>query len=406
MAVAVSVAFINGALFKLHYPDNSFVFKASDRFADGFNTIRYVHSGNPYANPNMVYFPFTNVVVWPFTLPDKNGGVLCLLAVLIAVTVVLMLWGTRRLTSWSARLTATAVLLASYPIVFTVDRANVEILVYFFIAAFGVAMAVRRPAIAAVAISGAIAMKLTPLVFAGVFLKKGLRRWLGLIAGFVAVETFMGLVMLRPSISTSITELKKALSYYNRVFVDGDAGYHFGSSLLGGAKGIVTLFAGKPGRISFGHTFGPVATGVSILGLAAVAVLIGLISRPLWWKLTVATLSLLLLTPVSADYRLIHLFVPLAVFLADRDAIPRERLIAIGFGFLLVPKTFDWSFGNAWRDFGITVSNIANAGLLIALLVVVLLCKPTNTTAEHPPSGAEALDASAPDPVGVGGASQ
>jgi hypothetical protein len=406
MAVAGTVAYVNGAVFKLRYPSNTFVFQVTDRFADGINTISYVRSGNPYGNPNMVYFPFTNAVVWPFTLVDRNAGVLCLLAVLIAVSAVLMLWGTQRLTTWSARLTATAILLASYPIVFTVDRANVEILVYLFIAAFGLALAVRRPAIAAVAISGAIAMKLTPLVFAGVFLKKGQRRWLGVIIALVAVETIVGLVMLRPSISTSITELKQALSYYNRVFVQGDAGYHFGSSLLGGAKGVVTVFGGVSARRSFGHTFGPIATGLSIVGLGAVAVLIGLVARPLWWKLTVATLSLLLLTPVSADYRLIHLFVPLAVFLAERDAIPRERLIAIGFGLLLVPKTFDWSFGNAWREFGITVSNIASAGVLIALLIVVLLCKPANSAAEHPPSGAQALDAAAPDPVGVGGPSQ
>jgi hypothetical protein len=400
MLIAVVVSLINDRLFHLSYPSNTFVFVAHDRFADGMNTISYVRSGDPYASVNMVYFPFTNAVVWPFTWGSDHAGVVALTAVLVTVTAVLVMWGTSHLTTLPRRLIATVVLLASYPIVFTIDRSNVEVLVFVFVAAFGVAMAKRRPGLAAAAISGAIAMKLTPLVFAGVFLRKGQRKWLGLTAVLVAVETFVGLVMLRPPVITSIRELKNDLAYYNRLYVVDDSGYHFGHSLLGGVKGIATQIAGESGRDWVGHTFGSSATALSIVALAAVALLIGFTRRPLWWKVTVATASLLLFTPVSADYRLIHLFVPLALFVGAQDRIPRDRLIAVVFGLLLVPKTFDWSFGNFSWELGITVSNIASATLLAALLVLTLLARPEPPLAQHPPEGSQPLRLPDPDPVG------
>lgn len=169
------------------------------------------------------------------------------------------------------------------------------------------------------------------------------------------------------------------LSFYNSTFAVGDSGHPFSNSLFGGAKALVTLLFGDEARREFAeHAFRPwtlVAVGAHVGAMFYVH------RRGLefWRAMTVLVCVSLLFMPVSADYRLLWVLVPCALFLSEAATIvPRERLIAVLFGLVLVPKGFSllpWVEGPAVAT---NVSAVLSPLVIGALLIAVLSSPQSN----------------------------
>ena len=80
-----------------------------------------------------------------------------------------------------------------------------------------------------------------------------------------------------------------------------------------------------------------------------------------WERLTLAVVVILLLPPVSFDYKLMYVFIPLVAFLTADTPRTWASVFCVLFGVLLIPK--------AWSILFLDVS----AGVLINIFVLVLL---------------------------------
>lgn len=372
MTLAWTFNLVNGLVLGRPWPFNSFLFIPGDRFADYTNILAAQAHQNPYSSPLMVYFPFTNVMLRPFTSLTASGGILMLCALLAVSTLVLFLRCTSQLESIAERVVVALIFLASYPVLFVGDRANVEIFSYALLVGFVLCWARGQRGAATVLLSAAIAAKGTAWIFLALLLPRRHRHHLVACLGLVALETLVGLLVLKPSLATSTSGLVSNLAYYNRTYGIGDAGYLFGHSLFGAAKAVVTLLLGDEERRAFSSAaFRPfAATGLALYVAAMVYVVRKKLD--LWKAMTVLTCVSLLATPVSNDYRLLLLLLPCALFFAHPLPVANGRLVGVLFGLALVPKGFHLLFWSHSPSVSPNLSAVLSPIAILALLVAVL----------------------------------
>ncbi len=94
------------------------------------------------------------------------------------------------------------------------------------------------------------------------------------------------------------------------------------------------------------------------------------VERALWRRTAVVTFALLLLPHISADYKLLHVFLPLYLFLNAEDHSKLDPVYLGLFGLLLIPKDylyFTQVVSDARGAHDVSVSVPANIIILIAM---------------------------------------
>jgi hypothetical protein len=370
LVLGLSISLVNGAVLHLRYPADTFLFDAADRFGDYRNIVAHQRGGDPYGTPlHMVYPPFMAVPARALLALPMAVGLLLVSAALLMSLLALFSRATAGLRSVSFRGTALVGLIGSYPVLFALDRGNFEIIVFLFFAGFLWCLHSGRSWPAAVLLSVAIALKGSPLPFAGLFVIRRQWRQLALCLSLTLGWTFTGLQILHPPATVALKSFLRNLGYYSNIYVSGQDGWTYGHSLYGGIRGVANLIGGPDTREAVSKALAEPFLLLGSISLIAVFAFLALRSGPLWLRTTQATAALLLLSPVSADYRLLLMLAPLALFLAESDELPFDRWVAVAFGVVLVPKTVNVAFGLFGRHFGLVVGAILGPVALISLLV-------------------------------------
>lgn len=366
----LSVSVINGAVLHNRYPANGILYDAADRFGDYTNIVTHQRGGDPYGTPfYMVYPPFMAVPGRVFLALPRVAGLLLLGTLLLAGLVAMFARATAGVRAGSARRLALAGLIGSYPVLFAIDRGNFEVVVFLFFAGFMWCLKTGRSWTAALLLSVAIALKGTPLPFAGLFVVRKQWRQLILCLSLTACWTLSGLQILHPPATASLRAFVRNLDYYSNIYVKGEGGWAFGHSLYGGIRGFASLVGGAEAREAVARALAEPFVLLGSISLIAVFAFLALRPGPLWRRTTEATAALLLLSPVSADYRLLLMLVPLSLFLAEPDELRSDLPVAVAFGLVLVPKTANVAFGLLGPHFGLGMGAILGPAALIGLLL-------------------------------------
>ena len=127
-------------IFNLQYPFNTFLFNPNDRFRDFLNMIETCKNLNPYAAENIVtsvYFPFANSLFYFFSWATLNNNDMALLLFMLLFSALFyaLIKSTFK-TSFSKSLSIFCCLLLSYPILFSLDRLNIELYLFLFLGFF------------------------------------------------------------------------------------------------------------------------------------------------------------------------------------------------------------------------------------------------------------------------------
>lgn len=371
--VAWAFNLLNGLVLGRQWPFNSFLFRPDDRFADFTNIMSAQATGNPYSSPLMVYFPFTNVLLLPFKPLSHKVGIVILSVLLVGATVLLFLRCTYQLGSAAERVVVVLIFLGSYPILFAADRANVEIFAYLLLAGFAWSWWQGRRGLGALFLAGAIAAKGTAWIYLTLLWPRRHRQHLAASIVVVVLGTLAGLMILGPALLESGGDFLSNLTYYNRTYGEGDAGYLFGHSIFGAVKGLLTLVDGDEARRTFSEAAYRFFAVVGLLAYGVAMVHVVRRNLDLWRALTILTCVSLLFTPVSNDYRLLLLLPPCALFFAEPNAVENDRLIAVLFGLALVPKGFHFLIWSHSPSLAANLATVLSAVSIAALLVVVCI---------------------------------
>ncbi len=381
------------AYLRMGYPVSTYLFKPDDRYAwnteqplggphifgDLLFTSRVMRGADPYhlqpetrlPGPSN-YPPFMHIVTWFFHFVPYGVAVALFFTVTLTIAGAFFAYffckggGTE---SWLGALILTTM---SYPVQFILDRGNVEIFAFGFVALFCFYYFKGRHRTAAVWLGLAAAAKIFPAVYGLIFLAQ--RRWKAgftfLLTGLLA--TVASGMLLKGGLRGSFTAYHAALASYAD-FYDGRKGMVFGWSMHGAAVcAIAILQAHYPepdtffGRID--QHFHLVAALPALGLLLAGTVIRGL---KLWERLTIFGVLIAFAPVPTPDYRLIQMLVPIAAFLnqgAEAESEPSDaerrsgRITALLFALTLIP----WAFASSPSGF--------HEGVILRPLILLVLC--------------------------------
>lgn len=349
---------------------STFLFDPKDRFRDFINPIEYARQLNPYlqeqVSPDRNYFPFAYVITYLFSWLPADFSVLILFIVYFSFLYYLAKrtflnkveyrqYGA--ILPWSF---LGAVAFSTYASLFALDRANFDLFIFGFLVWFAV-WYLEGHRFSWLPLSFAAASKLLPAYFAILYLKRKDWRSFCLTTLSAIFLTCLSLLVFKGSVHQNVTRLLKNLSEYNEVygiFGLGSRYHHSLYDLIKSAISVVGFNTEQDARILM-RFYVPFAA------------LLGLIPCWLVWKgkysddqsILALTCSLLLFPQVSADYRLIFLFIPLFLYFGSEHEGDFKAMLLIAL--VMWPKNFTAT----------PLGPILNPILILAILYLALRSK-------------------------------
>jgi hypothetical protein len=325
-------------------PINTFLFLSNDQFMDFVNV---------YKAKSSVYFPFGNLIINFFCL-IKPLNLSLLLFQFISISSVFYyffksLQGKFDIDSFTNSI---IFCLFSFPVLFLIDRANFESFVFVFMGMFIYLYQKGEVNYSIIPLSLAISMKLFPIVFLVLLFSD--RRYIQIIWTIilVVIATLASSLILNGSFSNYILQFSHDADFYQKAYVIGDKGLDFGHSLFGLIKCAVLKI--NPG-FDISILLKPYAILVLILFLF-ISLYVVLIERSLWKKAALLVFSMCLFPYVSANYKLIYLFIPIFIFINENNpdnqsyrlifkkftykSITIDYIYIALFGLLVIPKNY------------------------------------------------------------------
>jgi hypothetical protein len=390
--VSIGYHYVMGAYLGLGHPWNSFLFVPRDHFMDYFNVYRHAQGFRPGVSSNMVYSPLLHLVMTVLNLVPAWVGFAAMSAVFVATLAALLwMWTMRLVESPVVRAMYVATLgLLAYPVLFALDRGNLEMLVFVMVAAFFYLYYWRRSPFAWVALSLAVAAKyywITLVVL--LLLDRRIRQAVACVIGAVAVTVSSATVIALVS-GYSLGGVFRSLT----------------ATLAGHAEGVSGV-----GASAYGHSLWAWVvitthwsnsalyfTSLQSMYLLGSGVIMLLVIRRLvrgdfadWQKATALVACTLVLPFESKDYTLVHLLLPLSLFAATWRTGRRAWLSAALFGLLLIPLDY-YYFGLEYRRSDVSAAALVYPLLLLGLIVVVLWGREAG---DAPSDGAPAVEEAA-----------
>jgi len=350
------------------YPYSTFLFDQHDRYNDFFNLQRIRF--DPYGKSSIIgnYFPLFYVLLIALSVAGKKMAFALYMAGFLGFFLALA-W--RRLrTPAGALATVLNVFIftfLTYPVLIALDRGNAEMWEFVLMCGFVYFFRRSEGTKAGLLLGVAGSHKPFPLLF--LMLAIAERRWRDVLVclGAVAALSLAALRCLGPDMAGNLRGLVGNLRLYNSAYAThGDMGLYFGHSLFGLLK--AGLYFGTHNHS--GAAVGLLASAClafAVLAVAGITTYIAFVEKRSWKKAALVVLAMDLLPLVSADYKLLDLFIPLFLFLDAERTDPRDRVYAALFGLLLIPKAY-YPLGHSLFSVGI----IINPLLMLTMAALII----------------------------------
>lgn len=352
------------------YPQTTFLFDPSARFSDFVDVVRDGHTLNPYLEYSSAQYPLLALTGYVFWLVPRYSLAVFIVAMSTCILILshMML---RPATRSLAAIHTVVVAFLTYPFLISVDRANFELLVYLFLLAFIYLFSRRKFGWSAIFLGIAIALKAYPVVLLAMYVPARRMRVALLAAGVAAVATLASLLCFKGGLVPNLVFLLRGGNVQANPLFEQFTSFSSdvvqrGVSLLTFIKVIsieLGVIQGKGSSLFMTrYLICSAAIGVCALAYAT------LIERQLWKRVAVLVLIMLLLPPISADYKLLLLYLPLYLFLNSDSRSRLDPAFLAVFGLLLVPKSY-YYLPRVLSD----VPNVHDISIAVPLNVLLLM---------------------------------
>ncbi len=320
-------------------PQNTFLFSQESPFGDLFDFYSYrdldIYTKGSHIG---VYLPFGYLVSYFLTSLPRNISLEIFLGIFILIFMYYVYKSMGKASEIKLRDYFVFTFL-TYPFLFAIDRANNEIVLFLFLALFIYFYQKEKYILSAFFLSLAISMKIYPAIFLILFVtdKKYKEAAFAIFAS--AAMTLCGFAVFKGSIKENIRGILDGFQYYRRVYIIGDWGFGYGSSLFGYIKWLFLQTYGEP----YLKNSSIILRVYSIFSLVASGVIFCYLltfSKIFWQRIALLVFAAILLPFVSADYKLLLLFIPMFLYLNYSSKSNFDLLYCLGFSFLMIPKNF------------------------------------------------------------------
>ncbi len=380
--IAVFYHYFIGVYLGRVFPFNTFLCVPWDVFMDFFNNYKQITStghgvytiGHDFSN----YFIF---LPYLFHLPNQFLAYVVYAGIFILYLFCFNYFNIKKHgefygMDWNLLRNSFVFTLMTYPVLFALDRGNCEMYIFIIMSLSMLFYYKKKYLVSAILLGLAVHTKIYYAVFLLLYFADKKYREIGVVILLFFILPFISLfidkwlfssVQFSGSIFIFLKSAGSSENSYNSIYVLGDAGAAYCSSLYGAFKGGLYLIfpniqAGSPPIQNLFKLYFP----VSLLYAGITALYIIFIEKEEWRKVALVTFSLILFPFVTGDYRLIMLFIPLWMFINSNEQSRYNVLYAILFGLLLIPK--DYYIIRDW----ISISVIINPILIIIFMTFLI----------------------------------
>ncbi|MGA2612732.1 MAG: glycosyltransferase family 87 protein [Spirochaetia bacterium] len=377
--------YVLGAYCTKGYPYSTFLFNPSDRFNDFNHVYEIVKGLTPYNSGYWlisIYFPFANAFFYLFSIVHYKYLSLCLFIGIFVVCYALMMRRAFYNSLGRDVLFFLVVGFVAYPFLFILDRANIE--GYLFLCLLGFILLYRESRheiLSSFLLASAICMKLYPGVFLVLLLRDRKYRNILYTCAFCLILTIASLLLFKGGAIANIKWLLDNLHAFGP-FYSGLNGLQHEASFYPIIKVASFLIQRMTGGSKLPFDQVGLALDNVLLrpySIACVIVFIGLsffivLRKDLrfWKSVALLCFSMILLPPVSFDYKLISLLIPLFFFLCESER--KQYLYAILFALLLIPKDYFWLRGD------ISIAVVLNPLLMVTIAGMILFRRQSSAS--------------------------
>ena len=368
-----------GTYWQQPYPQNTFLFVPSKHFSDFYDVVRDGHTLSPYLEYKSAQYPFLAMLGYLFSLIPAAYIVYALLIIIFFLLLsVTHLWVDNWLTSATPVFILTFL---SYPILITIDRGNFESLVFIFLLSFMYFFTKERYFTSALFLSFAISMKLYPAILLVLFIpEKRVRELLICVVSTVAI-TLASLLCFRGGLLPNLAFLLHgsnigANPLFSQFTSLSSNMVQRGVSLFTFIKILsysVGLFQGVKSSL-FLTCYLIFAGALGILIVLSVV----FIEKEIWKRVALLIFAMLLLPHISADYKLLHLFIPIYLLINSKHLSRFDILYLVAFALLLIPKDY-YYFPNMVSDAApghvhdVSISTFLNILIMVIITLAILI---------------------------------
>jgi len=362
-----SVAYHNilgGWPFNLPYPFNSLVTSPTYRFSDYIMTYDLDKSfGTSHPDWGSTRMPFGALIKYLFTLPPLNVGLLVFLSTFISFHIYkvfrnVMINGDRSYHDFII------ISCLTYPFLMSIERANVEIILYIFLCMFLYLYQKKKFLLSSIWLSFAIAMKLFPAIFLLLFFSDKRYKEILYIILFSIGCLLLPLLLFEGTVHENISIIFKHQSSYREHYIIGYNGVHFGHSLWGAFK--VLFYGLMEWVLNYESVLSRVADiyGRSVSDLNGVFVVHRILKyltlpytvfvlmltvgityyikykeREFWVKVALLVFAMNLFPFASQTYKLLYIYLPLFLFISSEPG-KKDKIFCILFALLMISKHY------------------------------------------------------------------
>lgn len=378
--IAVMVNYYRGYYQLQPYPYNTFLFEIDDKFEDFFVVVGETIGMNPYENFLSGQYPFTLLVGSLFSAFTNNTAYLLFVAIFAIVFYVLS-FHFLRLEKTSLGILMTLIITTlSYPLLFSIDRGNFEMLVFAFLLIFLFYYNQSKYVEAAIFLGLAAALKIYPAIFLLLFIKDRKFKEAALSVGTMLGLTLVSLLFFEGGIWKNLQYLVNFSNISNNwvfnSFLSIEKGtlVQRGVSLLTFIK-IVVHQLNIPLSVFVTSNFLFIYFVLVAVLFLPIAYYVVFIEKSLWKNVALLTISMLLLPTLSADYKLMHMYLPLFLFVNSKETSRLDIFYLISFAILLIPKNYFFLqnvVSDASKSHDISLAVTTNISVLLMLVVTIM----------------------------------
>lgn len=340
--LSVIFHYIMGYYLHYGYPYNTFLFKPSDRFNDFLNVYRVTVAYNTSNFPYITYLPFSHVI---FTLLTHLRAAFSFVIIMATFTGFYIFsiyrFVVNKINDKFLKVQMLVIIsFFSYPLLMVIDRGNIEGIVFVFLGLFFYFYYIKKSSfLSVIFLSLAISMKLYPLTLLILLVsdKKYRETLYTIILTLFINATSLWFLMQAPG-KDLIGAAKATLNFVSgfvKVYSVGMNGLTH-SHTIWSIISLVKLVTKS--KISLNSLLMPYSL-VAICFFVIISLYIIFFEEIAWRKVTLLIFSMILLPFNSSDYTLIHVYLPLVIFLIS-GKIKHSFVYTLLFGLLLIPLDY------------------------------------------------------------------
>jgi len=353
--LAVVYHYVLGFYLGMNAPFNSFVYPAYKAFCDFIDILPFVKDYAPYSTvtPWIAYFPLAYIIMLPFTLIKSRMIAYLIFAsgfmvfLIYANTKVFFTKSFSKLQNFQNIFIITFL---SYSVLYSLDKGNLDMLLFIVLALSVYAFKSKRYMLSAILLAVENAIKPFPVIFLLLFLYKKRYKEFFISLALTAIMIIGCFFAFKGTLLDQISVLSKDLSLFKGAYmygIDRNLGLTFGSSLFMPLKWVFCQVSAHPlmSTVTFVNLYNILWNIVTV-----VVAFFTWKEKVFWKKISLLTFYMLLMPYLVYDYKLIFLFIPLWLFVAEKEKSKFDLAYTILFGLLFIPKNIVFFNAAAFKD--------------------------------------------------------